>query len=193
MRVPGCQRTTRERGLIFSTSSSGRSARSATLYHLIEVHVVEAGAVLQEVNDAHRELRLPGVVDLNLRGQRGHRGVEVERVVQVHLHERRGDEGLTDRPGAEVRIGGHRRLLIAIGEPHPTGPFNTGHPDERDAGARNTGLAQDDLDGLSKVLDGLRPRIGIGALRRKDPHETQKEEADEGPHGREYMELRVKS
>ena len=125
MRVPGRQRTTREAGLILSTVLERQVGAIGDVVHLVEMHVVEAGGVLQQVNDAHRELRLPGVVDLNLRRQLGDRRVEIDLVVQVHLHERRGDEGLADRSGAEVRVGGHRRLAVAIGEPDAAGPLDT--------------------------------------------------------------------
>jgi hypothetical protein len=47
------------------------------------VHVVEAGRVLEQVNHANGEFRLPGVVDADLRRDLRHRRIEVDLVVEI--------------------------------------------------------------------------------------------------------------
>ena len=101
--------------------------RIRDVVHLVEVHVVEARRVLQQVDDPHRMRRLPCVVDANLGGDLRHRRIEIDLVVQVHLHDRRGNERLADRAGAEMRVGGHRGVVLAIGQADAARPLDPRH------------------------------------------------------------------
>ena len=89
--------------------------------------------------------------------------VEIDLVVLVQLHERRGDERLADRAGAEVRVGGDRRLRVAIGEADAAGPLDAGQPHEREARAGDAGVVEDLLHRRLEFVDGL--RVGISGLR----------------------------
>ena len=63
---------------------------------LVEVHVVEAGGVLQQVNDPHRMAGLPRVVERHLRGNLSQWRIEVEVAVLRKLDKRHRNEGLAD-------------------------------------------------------------------------------------------------
>ena len=124
MRVPGCQRTTRDAGLICSTSSSGRSGGSETLYISLKCMSSKPAVCCSRWITRTGMRRLPRHCRSGLRSELDDRRIEIDLAVHVHLHERRRDEGLADRAGAEVRVGGHRRLAIAIGEADAAGPFD---------------------------------------------------------------------
>ena len=55
---------------------------------LVEVHVVEPGGVLQQMNHAHGIGGVPGVVDPDLRHNPGDGRVEIDFVIEVQLDER---------------------------------------------------------------------------------------------------------
>ena len=68
------------------------------------------------------------------------------------LHQRHGDEGLADRPGAKVCFGGDRCSGVTVGVAHAAGPLDAGLPDERDTGARDSGLIEYMLNRRTEFL-----------------------------------------
>jgi hypothetical protein len=91
-----------------------------------------------------------------------HRRHEIDNVVLVQLNERQGDERLTDRTDAKVRVAGDRRLTLAIGITESPEPFDSFHGDERDACTRDSGLRQHAAGRGLEVVERVRAGIGIG-------------------------------
>ncbi len=124
MRVPGRQRTTRDAGLSVQHRIERQLRSVRVAVDLVEVHVVEARGVLQQVDHANGIGRLPGVVDLQLRRDFEDRRIEIDVAIEIQLDHRRGDEGLADRTGAEMRVGRYRRIAGAVGDADATCPFD---------------------------------------------------------------------
>ena len=134
--------------------------RIRDVVHLVEVHVVEARGVLQQVDHAHRVGRCHGL-SMRLRARSPSTGASRSTIaVLVQLHERHRDERLADRSGAEVRVGGDRRPPIAIGQPTPPAHST---PVSRTSAMPAPGTPvslSTRLAAVSELVEGLRARVG---------------------------------
>ena len=89
-----------------------------------------------------------------------------------------------------MRIGGHRRMTIAVGKADTARPLDAIGTYQGQAGARHAGIVQHLLDGGPKLIDGLRPVI-LRTLREKSARCRQDRGCHESPHARESILKRV--
>jgi hypothetical protein len=107
---------------------------------LVEVHVVEAGRMLQKVDEANGMLCLPRIFDVDFGRELSDRSVEIDQPVFSELHQPHRDECLADRADAKASVGCDRYSTITIGVADATFPFDACLPDERKAGTRHSRL-----------------------------------------------------
>ena len=117
------------------------------------------GRVLQQVDQPHGIGRVPRVVDGDLGRELLERRLDIELALLIQLDEAHGDERLADRPDAEVRVAGHRRLPLTVRQSHAAGPLDASRANEREPRAGHTGFSDDAGGGCLKVFERLRRRV----------------------------------
>ncbi|MCZ7634949.1 MAG: hypothetical protein M5U12_02095 [Verrucomicrobia bacterium] len=139
---------------------------------VLEVEIIEAGRVFEEVDDPHGIGCLPGIAEGQAGRAGSHRIVEVQATLLLELEDRQGDEGLRGRADAEEGVG---RGVAVRGE---MGFADAGDPDvlragdEGDAAAGDAVFGEEVSEGLFELGGVLGWRVGRGGGGGQDRQEA---------------------
>jgi hypothetical protein len=121
---------------------------------VVEVHVVEAGGVLQQVHHAHRVGGFPGVVDGYFRSEFAHLVVEVQLAMLHELQQPCRHKHLGDRAHPKQRVCRYRPLILHIGQTQSAFKQHRIMGYQREEYARHVLLGHDALDGIGELRHG---------------------------------------
>ena len=137
------------------------------------MHVVPAGGVLEQVDDADGICSLPGVSVPDVGRVLTERIVQRELALFLQLEYGERREALCDGADAEERVGSSRAVLRRVGHPDAVGEQHAVAGHHRETGARNVAFAEGLFDSGFQFINGL--RSGVVSSPARSPQQRQKD------------------
>ncbi len=140
--------------------------RVARVVSLAKDHVVEAGGVLEKIDDADGICGLPGILEGNFRSDVLQTGLKVDAAFFLEFQKSEGNKRFADGGDAKFGIAGNFAVLREVGFTDAAAPEKRAVGYKGDAGARDVFRVEDFFCGVLKFFEGFGVREFVFFWRR---------------------------